>query len=74
MSDSLVLMDRGYVSKPHMQAIDAAGGFFLIRGKTNFAPSTSFRFSLAWSLRDLFFPPILAALAVFFRQCHIVRV
>ena len=32
---SLMLADRGYFSKPHMQAIDAAGGFFLIRGKTN---------------------------------------
>jgi hypothetical protein len=38
LAGGLQLADRGYLSIDYMHAVDAAGGYFIIRGKTNMNP------------------------------------
>jgi len=38
LADGLQLADRGYLSIDYMDAVDTAGGYFIIRGKTNMNP------------------------------------
>lgn len=35
VAGGLLLGDRGYYANPYLQALDAAGGFFIVRGKSN---------------------------------------
>ena len=36
--DELLLADRGYFGTQYLQAVDKAGGFFIVRGKANMSP------------------------------------
>ena len=38
LTDKLLLADRGYQSLDYWEEVDAAGGFFLVRGKSNLNP------------------------------------
>ncbi len=38
VTGGLLLGDRGYYGNPYLQALDAAGGFFIVRGKSNINP------------------------------------
>lgn len=38
IAGSLLLADRGYVSMDYMRSLDAAGGHFIVRGKTDMNP------------------------------------
>ncbi len=38
VTGGLLLGDRGYYGNPYLQALDAAGGFFIVRGKFNINP------------------------------------
>jgi hypothetical protein len=38
ITGGLLLGDRGYYGNPYLQALDAAGGFFIVRGKSNINP------------------------------------
>jgi hypothetical protein len=38
VTGGLLLGDRGYYANPYLQALDAAGGFFIVRGKSNLNP------------------------------------
>jgi len=38
LAGQLLLADRGYFASDYLQALDTAGGSFIVRGKTNLAP------------------------------------
>lgn len=38
LRDELLLADRGYFGTQYLQAVDAAGGLFIVRGKSNMNP------------------------------------
>ncbi len=38
VTGGLLLADRGYFSKAYLQAVERAGGFFIVRGKANMNP------------------------------------
>jgi hypothetical protein len=38
VAGGLLLADRGYLSLDYLRALDSAGGFFIVRGKTNMNP------------------------------------
>jgi len=38
LAGDLLLADRGYFGMPYLQAVDTAGGFFIVRGKSDMNP------------------------------------
>jgi hypothetical protein len=38
LAGDLLLADRGYFGAPYLQAVDTAGGFFIVRGKSDINP------------------------------------